>query len=95
MKNLNLKEILYKVLKWIKDVVPTAGAMATLVYNYMMKLIDAEKRAHDETKLDKKLLENELEVKKDNEGKSDADIIMDAADSISDEEIEPKPRDDS
>ena len=63
---------------WLKDVLPSAGAVGMIVYNYLKGKIVALKRQLLGVELEKKHLENKEQVQKDNRGKSDFDIIGDA-----------------
>ena len=69
-----------KLLRWVRDVLPSVSLVATWVYNFMLGKIQKEKVDHIKTKLEKDKLENEKAVNEDNDGKSSHDTIMGAID---------------
>lgn len=66
------------IISWLKDVLPSAGAVGMIVYNYLKGKIVALKRELLGVQLEKKHYENKEQVEKDNRGKSDLDIARDA-----------------
>lgn len=70
-----MKEFLQELLKWLKETFPTALAVGTWVHGYMRDKLRKEEKAHDKTKLEKKLVENELQNEREFAGRSDADVI--------------------
>lgn len=70
-----MKEFFQELLKWLKETLPTALAAGTWVYSYMRDKLRREEKAHDKTKLQKELVENELANNKEFAGRSDADVI--------------------
>lgn len=75
-----LNEVLLKVLDWLKDVLPTAGAFGYWIYNRMKQRIIRLEKEKGKVELEKKYLENREKVERDNADKSDADIVRDAID---------------
>lgn len=64
-----------KVLRWVKDVLPSVTLAASWIYNFMMRKVQEEKLAHIETNLEKEKLENEKSI---DHTKSDSATIKDA-----------------
>jgi hypothetical protein len=70
-----MTKFLEELIKWLKETFPTALAVGTWVHGYMRDKLRKEEKAHDKTKLQKELVENELANEKEFAGKSDADVI--------------------
>lgn len=70
-----MSRFLEELLKWFKETFPTALAVGGFVYNKMLIQLRKEEKAHDKTRLQKELVENELAVERDFSGKSDSDTI--------------------
>lgn len=73
-----MTKFLEELLKWLKETVPTALAVGTWVHSYMRDKLRKEEKAHDKTKLEKELVNNELQNDREFAGRSDADIIKSA-----------------
>jgi hypothetical protein len=74
------KKILDRVLAWIRDVLPSVTAVASLVYNYMLRKVNSLEKKKEALELELEYRRNEDEVKEENSGKSSRDIIMGAID---------------
>lgn len=74
-----MKDFWDKLLTWLKDVIPAASAIGGLVYSFMLQLIRRAEMGKLEAELERDEAKNELEVKKELEGKSDRDIVLDVA----------------
>lgn len=70
-----LSKLLESFLRWLREVLPTAVTVGGLVYNWMREKLRREEKAHDKTKLEKELVENELANEREFSGMSDADVI--------------------
>jgi len=73
-----LKQILNKVLNWVRDVLPTVTAVGSMVYNYMLKRVRNEEKKVAKLKLELELERNKERVEEENRGKSDLDVLDDA-----------------
>lgn len=74
-----IRKILDRLLVWIKDVLPSVTAVGSLIYNYMLGRIQRMRKRAERAEMESELLENELDVYKDTEDKSDRDVILDVA----------------
>lgn len=74
-----MSEFLQKILKWLRDVLPSVTAVGSLIYNYMLRKINALQKQKADLELKLEYEENKDVVEESNRGKSDADIIRDAA----------------
>jgi len=70
-----LSKFFEELFKWFKETFPTALAVGGVVYGWMLDRLRKEEKAHDKTRLEKKLVENELEVEREFSGMSDRDVI--------------------
>lgn len=67
-----------RIAGWLKGLVPAGMALLLGLYYYMKQKLRREEARHDQTKLEKQYMENEQQVERDNDGKSDADVVADA-----------------
>ena len=74
-----MSKTLEKVLAWLRDILPTVTAVGSLIYNYMLRKINALQKEKAALELDIEYRENKDVVEEANSDKSDADIIRDAA----------------
>ena len=74
-----MKKFFEELIRWIRETLPTAVTLGALIFNYMRDKLRREEKAHDKTKLEKELVENELSVEREFSGESDADIIKRAS----------------
>lgn len=74
-----MSKFLEKLLNWLRDVVPSVTAVGSLIYNYMLRKINKLQKEKAQLELEIEYQENKDVIEKTNSGKSDADIIMDAA----------------
>lgn len=78
-KSTGFSRLIDAVATWLERVFPSVLATATLIYSWMLSKLRAEEKAHDKTKLEKELVQNELDVERDFSGKSNDDIIRRAS----------------
>ena len=74
-----LNRLLGRLADWLEKVLPTALTLGGAVYYWMLGKLKAEEKAHDKTKLQKELVENELAVERDFANRSNADVIKRAS----------------
>ena len=74
-----MKNIVDRILVWLKDVIPTATAVGGWIYNYMLRLVRRAENEKEKVELEKEKLKNEIEVEKELDGKSDLDVVLDVA----------------
>lgn len=74
------KKIVDKILVWIRDVLPSVTAVASMVYNYMLRKVNSLEKEKSALELELEYENNEDQVEKENSNKSSRDIIMDAID---------------
>jgi hypothetical protein len=70
-----MNKFLEELLKWIKETFPTAFAVGISVYGHMLSQLRKEEKAHDKTKLEKELVENELANSKEFADRTNVDVI--------------------
>lgn len=74
-----MKDVVDKVLRWLRDVLPTVTAVGSWIYNYMLRRINKIEKEKAALELELEYKENKDAIEKNNAGKSDRDIILDIA----------------
>jgi len=74
----NWKEIINSILKWGKEIIPTASLIASMVYRYMKRKINRSEAQTKKVELELEESKNRELVEKKYRDKSNVDIIDDA-----------------
>ena len=75
---MNWKEIINSILKWGKEIIPTASLIASMVYRYMKRKINRSEAQTKKVELELEESKNRELVEKKYRDKSNVDIIDDA-----------------
>ena len=73
-----MSENFSKFFELLLMVVPAITLLGSLIYSFMNKKVRALEKDNESLRLTLEYKENEVKVAKDNQGKSDTDIVMDA-----------------